>query len=140
MDEKQHKAGTVSRRTVIGGLTATPALMISGKAAAQDRAPMLRHQVFFWLANPNSSEDRAKLIAGLETLRAIDVVRELHIGIPADTEARDVVDSSFSVSELMLFDDRDAQRAYQLDPVHQQFVTDCAHLWNRVIVYDSIDI
>lgn len=140
MNANKDDRSAISRRAVVGGLAAAPAVMMSGTAAAASRTGTLRHQVFFWLANPDSAEDRAQLVAGLETLRAIDVVRELHIGIPADTEERDVVDSTFSVSELMLFDDRDAQLAYQLDPIHQQFVADCQHLWSRVVVYDSIDL
>jgi hypothetical protein len=101
---------------------------------------LLRHQVFFWLCEPSSAADRNRLIAGLQSLRAIEGILELHIGVPADTEARDVVDSSFAVSELMLFRDRDAQLAYQLHPLHTAFVAECGHLWSRVVVYDSIDV
>jgi hypothetical protein len=99
---------------------------------------MIRHQVFFWLKNPQSTDDRDALIEGLRTLSDIPVIRELHIGLPADTEARDVVDGSFSVSELMVFDSVADQKAYQDHPLHQAFVAACEHLWERVIVYDSL--
>jgi hypothetical protein len=100
----------------------------------------IRHQVFFWLKNPGSADDRDALVAGLRTLAAIAVIRELHIGIPADTEARDVVDSSFSVSELMVFGSVADQKAYQDHPLHLAFVESCGHLWERVVVYDSISV
>jgi hypothetical protein len=98
------------------------------------------HHVLFWLKNPQSAEDLAALLRGLETLRQIPGIRELHIGVPAATGQRDVIDTSYSVSELMLFDDVAAQNDYQNHPVHKQFVDECSHLWQRVVVYDSIDV
>jgi hypothetical protein len=98
------------------------------------------HHVFFWLKNPQSPEDLAALLSGLNTLRQIPAIREIHIGVPAATEQRDVVDSSYSVSELMLFDDVAGQSEYQNHPVHKQFVESCSHLWERVVVYDAIDV
>ena len=99
----------------------------------------LRHQVFFWLANPDSDADRAKLIAGLEAMRAIPLIRELHVGVPAHTEERPGVDGSFSVSELMLFDSFEDQAAYQVHPLHRKFVEEHEHLWVKHVVYDTID-
>jgi hypothetical protein len=100
----------------------------------------LLHHVFFWLKNPDSKEDVNKLIEGLQTLRKIESVKKLHIGLPASTEKRDVVDASYSVSELMVFDDVEGQAAYQVHPLHTKFVEGYSHLWDRVVVYDAIDI
>ncbi len=99
-------------------------------------AGRLVHHVFFWLKRPGSTEDRNQLIAGLRTLAEIPVIRSLQIGVPASTEQREVVDSSFDVSELMLFDSVADQAIYQDHPVHQDFVVKCGHLWRKVIVYD----
>ena len=98
--------------------------------------PKLVHHVFFWLKNPGSQADRGKLIAGLRLLRGIPVIRKLEIGIPAPTERRDVVDASYDVSELMFFDNAADQKIYQDHPIHQHFVTSCADLWDKVVVYD----
>jgi Stress responsive A/B Barrel Domain len=100
---------------------------------------MLRHQVFFWLKRPGNPDDRAALIAGLRTLGAVPQVRALHIGTPAPTEARAVVDASFDVSELMEFADAADQQAYQNHALHLAFVAACEHLWARVVVYDTLD-
>ena len=94
------------------------------------------HQVFFWLNDPESDENRDALVAGLRALAEIDVVRSLHVGLPASTEARDVVDASFDVSELMLFDSVADQKTYQDHALHAQFVARCQHLWRKVVVYD----
>lgn len=96
----------------------------------------IRHIALFWLKNPDSAEDRKMLAEGLETLRGIEQVRKLHIGVPARTDARDVVDHSWSISETMRFDSLEDQAAYQDHPVHQAFIARCGHLWERVLVYD----
>ncbi|MFM5931675.1 MAG: Dabb family protein [Novosphingobium sp.] len=101
--------------------------------------PLLRHMALFWLKRPDSAEDKAALIAGLETLRAIEQVKTLHIGVPAQTEARDVVDHSWAVSESMTFDSLADQAIYQVSDVHQAFIARCGHLWERVVVYDIVD-
>lgn len=117
----------------LGGVAAA-----SGVAAAEAApdAARLVHHVFFWLKRPGSAEDRDALIAGLRTLAAVPVVRSLQIGVPASTEQRDVVDSSFDVSELMVFDSVADQKTYQDHPIHQAFVKACEHLWDKVVVYD----
>jgi hypothetical protein len=100
----------------------------------------LAHHVFFWLKNPNSKEDLKKLLDGLQTLKKIETIRNLHIGVPAATEPRPVVDASYSASELMFFDDLQGQQVYQDHPIHKKFIADCSHLWEKVVVYDSMDV
>ncbi|MEO7599096.1 MAG: Dabb family protein [Opitutus sp.] len=100
--------------------------------------PKLVHHVFFWLKNPGSQEDLAKLLAGIRGLAQIETVRALHVGVPASTEERAVVESSYSASELLFFDDVEGQNIYQSHPLHQKFISDCSHLWTRVTVFDSI--
>lgn len=105
-----------------------------------DNKKQLAHHVFFWLKNADSKQDLATLIEGLKTLEKIPSVRGLHIGIPAATEQRDVVDASYSASELIFFDDVAGQDIYQTHPIHQAFVKNCSHLWKKVVVYDSMDV
>lgn len=100
--------------------------------------PKLVHHVFFWLKNPASKEDLAKLLKGLATLAQIESVRGAHFGVPASTEKRDVVDNSYSASEILFFDDTVGQKTYQDHPIHKQFVEDCSDLWVKVVVYDAI--
>jgi hypothetical protein len=104
----------------------------------ENKYPVVHH-VFFWLKNPASKEDRDQLIAGVKTLAKIETVRELRVGVVANTEKRDVVDNSWAVSELMFFSDLAGQATYQNHPVHLEFIKNCSHLWEKVIVYDAID-
>lgn len=100
---------------------------------------MIVHHVLFWLQEP-SVENLKKLVAGLQTLKEIKTVRKMHIGVPAATEERSVVDASYSASELLFFDDLAGQKLYQDDPIHQKFITDCSHLWQKVVVYDAKEV
>lgn len=95
------------------------------------------HHVFFWLKNPDSEEDKKKLIAGLKTLTAIKTIRAYQIGIPATTN-RDVVERTYAVSELFVFDNLAGQESYQTDPLHLKFIEQCSMLWEKVVVYDTI--
>jgi hypothetical protein len=132
-----------NRRTFL----ATAAVLTAGAASGMSLTTMdtkekkrLAHHVFFWLKNPGSKEDLEKLIAGLRTLAKIETIKEIHIGVPASTEVRPVVDNSYAASELMFFDDLEGQKTYQDHPIHQKFIADCSGLWDKVIVYDSIDV
>lgn len=117
------------------GLTAS-AVSFQEKA---NKFPVIHH-VFFWLKNPSSKEDLNKLLEGLQALKSIETVRQMQIGLPASTEEREVVDSSFSASELLFFDDLAGQKTYQDHPIHLKFVENCSHLWEKVIVYDCVDV
>jgi len=101
---------------------------------------VLVHHVFFWLKNPDSIADRDKLVEGVKTLEKIESIRQIHVGVLASTEKRDVVDTSWQVSELMFFDDTAGQKIYQDHPIHQAFIKNYGHLWAKVIVYDAADV
>lgn len=96
------------------------------------------HHVFFWLKNPDSKADRDLLVAGVKTLSKIETVKGIHVGIVADTEKRDVIDSSWGVSELLFFNDLAGQAVYQTHPIHLAFIEKYSHLWSKVIVYDIV--
>lgn len=100
---------------------------------------MFVHHVYFWLKNPSSKEDLLQLIEGLKKLSKVSTIKLFHIGQPADTN-REVIDRSYAVSWLCFFDNAKDQDSYQVDPVHLKFVEECKHLWERVVVYDSIDV
>lgn len=130
-----------TRRTfVASAVTLGASAAASAMPSMEKEKKVLVHHVFFWLKNPDSKEDLAKLLAGLKTLRKIETIKQIHIGVPASTEKRDVIDASYHASELMFFDDLAGQKTYQDHPIHQKFIADCSHLWDKVVVYDSIDV
>jgi hypothetical protein len=122
------------------GVALGAAAVAANPAAAAPATGKIVHHVFFWLKNPGSAADRDALIAGVRGLGKVEVVRGLEVGVPASTEQRDVVDSSFHVSEMLVFDNVADQKTYQDHPVHKDFIAKCEHLWVKVIVYDMVTV
>src|SRR5215212_1026901 len=133
MSTRREFITNTGKAMVAGGLVTLaenePSVMIENKFI---------HHVYFWLKNAGSKEDRAKLIEGLKKLSKVATIKTFHIGQPADTN-RDVIDRSYAISWFVLFDNAADQQSYQTDPIHLKFVEECSSLWNKVVVYDSVD-
>jgi len=95
------------------------------------------HHVYFWLKNPSSEADKAKLLEGLDALTKVPQIKMAHIGLPASTN-RSVIERSYAVSWLLFFDSLEQEEIYQTHPIHLKFVENYSHLWEKVIVYDSV--
>ena len=123
------------------GMALAGFLPLTKKAAAGEikLKNALVHHVFFWLKEPDNKAHLKQLLNALEKLLEVETIRLSHIGLPAGTESRDVVDHSYSVSYMVMFDDQAGQDAYQVHPLHLKFVEENSHLWSKVVVYDSLD-
>jgi len=129
-----------TRRHFIGEITlAGTAAITASSFATFNTKEMFVHHVYFWLKNPASSNDKDKLVEGLKKLSKVKTIKTFHIGKPASTN-RDVIDISYAISWLVLFDNKEDQDSYQTDPIHLKFVEECSSLWEKVIVYDSVDV
>ena len=69
--------------------------------------------------------------------RCNDVI-QFYQGVPAPTEKREVVDHSFHVSCTLFFDSLEGHAAYQIDPLHLEFIAKYASFWKTVKVYDIL--
>jgi len=134
--KKSNRRKFISTAAALGAATVASSMPLS----PEQKSKKLVHHVFFWLKNPASVADRDKLVAGLKTLAKIETIQEIHIGVLASTEKRDVVDTSWQVSELMFFSDLEGQATYQTHPIHQEFIKNYSSLWEKVIVYDAITV
>jgi hypothetical protein len=114
-------------------------LILAGNSQQTEMKDIFVHHVYFWLKDAGSKEDLDKLVAGLKKLSAVKTIKQFHIGKPADTK-RDVIDTSYSVSWLVFFTNGVDQASYQTDPIHLKFVEDCSSLWQKVVVYDSVNM
>lgn len=137
--EKKNRRKFIEKGAVTVAATALGLPNALAQTPAASRPPVVHH-VFFWLKNPTSTEDRDQLVAGLKTLAGIPLIKELYVGVLANTEKRDVVDASWQVSELMFFDDLSGQANYQQHPLHLAFVKNCSRLWEKVVVYDTMNL
>lgn len=95
------------------------------------------HVVYFWLNNPNSSEDRTAFENSLQKfLDNSEFAKTNFIGTPP-LSTREVVDDSFTYCLIVTFESAEAQDKYQEEPAHLQFIEESSPLWERVVVYDA---
>lgn len=96
------------------------------------------HTVMFWLKDPNNIKDRETFEKGVHTLlNECKFITSSHVGIPADTATRPIVDASYTYCVVITFESKEAHDKYQVDPLHQKFVEQSKNLWSKVLVYDS---
>ena len=132
-----------TRRKFLAGISTAAAVSLTSSfpaLSADNEKKLLVHHVFFWLKNPSSKEDLEKLLEGVNSLKKIETLKQVKIGIPAATTKSDVIDDSYNISLFTVFDDLKGHDVYQDHPIHQAFVKNYSPLWNKVVVYDSVDI
>jgi hypothetical protein len=125
---------------IAAGMAATTMASVSVKAEAR-QVPMKNmfvHHVFFWLKEPKNQEARTAFENGLQQLIQVPQIQSSHIGTPVESD-REVVDDSFTYSYMAFFHNQEDQNIYQTHPIHLKFIEDCQHLWEKVIVYDTMD-
>ena len=123
-----------SRRTFVkSSIGAGLGLSLPGSAPKE----LFVHHVYFYLKNPGSAADKAKLLEGLNKLAKVPTIKLVHIGEPAPT-TRSVIERSYAVSWLCFFDNLEDEEIYQKHPIHLKFVEDYSSLWEKVVVYDSV--
>lgn len=97
---------------------------------------MLAHHVLFWLKADTTTEQKEAFRNALQTLEGMEVVKTIHIGTPAPIE-RAVVDTTYTYSLLVLFDDLDGHDVYQTHPLHLAFLDGFRSYFEKVIIYDA---
>lgn len=110
-------------------------ILLSNRVKSSPSKSQMIHQVYFWLKNPD--KDLKSFTKGCKELIKIDSIKKAHIGMPASTEKREVVDNSFHVSLTVYFDSIEDHNAYQIDPNHKTFIQLHEDKWEKVQVYDS---
>lgn len=98
---------------------------------------MLVHTVYFWLKPELTPAQRAEFRRGVESLSGIKAVEAVYVGTPAATVKRPIVDDSYSFALTVLCKDIEAEKAYQVDPLHLTFVSTFKTFWSRVQIYDA---
>lgn len=128
----------INRRDFVKNVSiASVAAASVSTAEAKAGKDLFVHHVYFWLKNPSSEADKAKLLEGLNKLAKVPTIRMVHIGTPASTN-RSVIERGYAISWLCFFDNLEEEEIYQKHPIHLKFVEDYSHLWEKVIVYDSV--
>lgn len=98
---------------------------------------MIAHHVLFWLKADTTDEQKASFRKSLQTLQDIEVVKNLHIGTPVPSISRPVVDTTYTFSLVVFFEDLAAHDIYQEHPLHKAFLDENRVYFDRVIIYDA---
>ncbi len=134
----------VSRRSLLklaGATAATTAAAAFLPATAEakkmtGKTGQLVHIVFYWLNRP---EDKDKLIEGLTMLVTAKNIKYSWVGPPQQIKA-DVMEKSWDVMLLMVFDKPEGIDAYHKEEVHQKFVDGYGKLWSKTLKFDSLNV
>jgi len=97
------------------------------------------HSVYFWL-NESSNNDDVKVFekAIKKLMKNSQFANKMHLGKPAATEKREIIDNSYDYCLIFTFNTYKDQRIYQDEPAHLIFIGEAKHLWKKVLVFDSV--
>jgi hypothetical protein len=98
---------------------------------------MLSHHVLFWLKADTTENQKQAFKASLETLSAVETVKSIHVGVPSSI-SRAVVDTTYTFSLVLFFEDLAGHDVYQVHPLHKAFLEEFRETFEKVIIYDSI--
>ncbi|KAA0992389.1 Dabb family protein [Dyadobacter aurulentus] len=127
-----------SRRKFLRNAGLATIASVSPMAAAPERRKELFiHHVYFYLKDPHNAQDEAKLLEGLNKLAKVPAIQYVHIGKPAETN-RPVIVRDYTFSWMCFFKNIIEEEIYQTHPIHLDFIEEYSHLWEKVVVYDSV--
>ena len=97
---------------------------------------MIAHHVLFWLKADTTDEQKAAFRSSLETLKGVETVKTIHIGTPAPIE-RSVVDTTYTFSLILFFEDLAGHDVYQVHPLHKAFLDEFRVFFDKMVIYDA---
>lgn len=98
---------------------------------------MVRHNVYFWLDESLTADQKAEFEKGLAALGDIDVVSSGTFGKPAGTPERPVTRNTFEYALVLEFDSVEQHNAYQVHDEHHVFVDRFSQWFKEVRVFDT---
>lgn len=105
-------------------------------ADSEGKSTMLAHNVYFAL-NESTPANRQKLVDACNKYLAKHPGTVFYgVGTVCDLD-RPVNDRDFDVGLHLIFKDRASHDAYQVAPLHEQFIAENRANWKKVRVFDS---
>ncbi|HUH19217.1 Dabb family protein [Albibacterium sp.] len=126
----------VAGTAVLGGLLGTSIPSVLASTQKQDK--MIVHYVLFWLREDLSPQEIKDFTGFFEELKKIPNIHTLQYGAPAQTNARGVVDNSFSYNLLVQFKTMHDIEVYETHPIHLAAIEKYSKNWTKVVVHDSV--
>lgn len=126
----------VAGTAVLGGLLGTSVSSVLASSQKQNEK-MIVHYVLFWLREDLSQQEIKDFTGFFEELKKIPSA-SLQYGPPAKTNARGVVDNSFSYNLLVQFKSMEDIAVYETHPIHLAAIEKYSKNWTKVVVHDSV--
>ncbi|GHE23103.1 Dabb family protein [Sphingobacterium griseoflavum] len=106
-------------------------------AAGQElTAGCIVHSVYFWLKEGLAKEEEQDFLNFFEALKKVPGIHSFHVGKPAATTAREVVDNSFQYSLIVTFKNLQDINTYEKHPDHLAASEKYSKYWTKVAVRD----
>lgn len=99
---------------------------------------MIAHHVIFWLKADTTDDQKLAFRKSLESLQGVETVKSVHVGTPAPIE-RAVVDTTYTFSLVVFFEDMAEHDVYQTHPIHLAFLDEFRQYFDKVVIYDAQD-
>jgi hypothetical protein len=99
---------------------------------------MIAHHVLFWLKADTTDDQKLAFRKSLEGLQGVETVKSVHVGTPAPIE-RAVVDTTYTFSLVVFFEDMAGHDVYQTHPIHLAFLDEFRQYFDKVVIYDAQD-
>lgn len=110
--------------------------MLTNLSKFEENIDMIAHHVLFWLKENTTNEQKVAFRKSLQSLEKVEGIKAFHVGTPAPIE-RNVVDSTYTFSLVLFFDDLAAHNAYQVHPLHVAFLEEFRIFFEKVVIYDA---
>ena len=98
---------------------------------------MLAHHVLFWLKADTTEAQKTAFRKSLEGLEKVETVKAFHVGEPSSI-SRAVVDTTYTFSLVLFFEDMAGHDVYQVHDLHKAFLEEFRQYFEKVVIYDSI--
>ncbi|HTB53126.1 MAG TPA: Dabb family protein [Ferruginibacter sp.] len=98
---------------------------------------MLLHHVLFWVKPETTAEQKEAFEKGLESLTGVPTAQAVYVGTPVTSINRPVVDTTYTFSLVIIFDDLAGHDVYQTHPVHKAFLESFKQYFEKVVIYDA---
>ncbi|EOR93444.1 hypothetical protein ADIARSV_3383 [Arcticibacter svalbardensis MN12-7] len=83
-----------------------------------------------------TTDQKTAFRQSLEALKGVETANSVYIGTPAPIE-RAVVDSSYTYSLTVIFDDLAGHDVYQTHPLHLAFLDSFKVYFEKIVIYDA---
>ncbi|MGO1243670.1 MAG: Dabb family protein [Sphingobacterium sp.] len=123
---------------VSAALTGSCSSAASGQAAdVEFDSGRILHTVYFWLKEGITEQEEQDFLEFFAALQKIPGILAFHIGKPAPTTDREVVDNSFQYSIFVLFNSIEEINVYEKHPDHLAAAEKYSKYWTKVAVRDT---